>query len=62
MIVATWLRASLAFFVLNTLLTFENRWPGLGVLYMPRLSFELCLGLALLAAWVAWRGVPRRCR
>jgi hypothetical protein len=55
---AAWLRAGLAFFVLNTLLTFENRWPGLGVLYMPRLSFELCLGLALLAAWVAWRGVP----
>jgi hypothetical protein len=55
---AAWLRAGLAFFILNTLLTFENRWPGLGVLYMPRLSFELCLGLALLAAWVAWRGVP----
>jgi hypothetical protein len=55
---AAWLRAGLAFFVLNTLLTFENRWPGLGVLYVPRLSFELCLGLALLAAWVAWRGVP----
>lgn len=58
MTAAPWLRAGLAFFVLNTLLTFENRWPGLGVLYMPRLSFELCLALALLAAWVAWRGVP----
>lgn len=57
MTAAPWLRAGLAFFVLNTLLTFENRWPGLGVLYMPRLSFELCLGLALLAGWVAWRGV-----
>lgn len=58
MTAAAWLRVGLAFFALNTLLTFENRWPGLGVLYMPRLSFELCLGLALLAAWVAWRGVP----
>ncbi len=58
MTAAAWLRAGLAFFVLNTLLTFENRWPGLGVVYMPRLSFELCLGVALLAAWVAWRGVP----
>ncbi|MGX5653047.1 hypothetical protein ACWKW4_22580 [Hydrogenophaga borbori] len=56
--VKVWLRAGLAFFVLNTLLTFENRWPGLGVRFMPRLSFELCLGLALLAAWVAWRGAP----
>jgi hypothetical protein len=55
---AAWLRAGLAFFVLNTLLTFENRWPGLGVAYQARLSFELCLGLALLAAWVAWRGLP----
>jgi hypothetical protein len=55
---AVWLRAGLAFFVLNTLLTFENRWPGLGVAYQARLSFELCLALALLAAWVAWRGVP----
>lgn len=55
---AAWLRAVLAFIVLNTLLTFENRWPGLGVLYLPRLSFELCLALALLAGWVAWRGTP----
>ncbi len=58
MSVAAWLRAGLAFFVLNTLLTFENRWPGLGVAYQARLSFELCLALALLAGWVAWRGVP----
>jgi len=52
-----WLiRFGLTFGVLNTLLTFENRWPGFGVLYMPRLSFELCIGVALLMAWVAWRG------
>lgn len=55
-------RAALAFLVLNTLLTFENRWPGFGVMYMPRLSFELCLGLALLALWVAWRGAPSPCQ
>ncbi|NCT95985.1 MAG: hypothetical protein GXD23_01340 [Comamonadaceae bacterium] len=58
MTAATAGRAALAFVLLNTLLTFENRWPGLGVRFMPRLSFELCLGLALLAAWVAWRGAP----
>ncbi|QHE86183.1 sulfatase-like hydrolase/transferase [Hydrogenophaga sp. BPS33] len=52
-----WLwRFTLAFGVLNTLLTFENRWPGFGVHVMPRLSFELCVGVALLLAWVAWRG------
>jgi hypothetical protein len=50
------LRFALAFGLLNTLLTFENRWPGFGVAYMPRLSFELCLGVVVLMAWVAWRG------
>ncbi|MDR7148969.1 hypothetical protein J2W49_000897 [Hydrogenophaga palleronii] len=50
------LRFGLAFGVLNTLLTFENRWPGFGLLYMPRLSFELCIGVAMLMAWVSWRG------
>lgn len=50
------LRFVLAFGLLNTLLTFENRWPGFGVAYMPRLSFELCLAVVLLMAWVSWRG------
>ncbi|MDR7095597.1 hypothetical protein [Hydrogenophaga laconesensis] len=50
------LRFCLAFALLNTLLTFENRWPGFGVRYMPRLSYELCLALVALMAWVAWRG------
>lgn len=54
---AAWLlRFGFAFALLNTLLTFENRWPGFGVLYMPRLSFELCLMVAALMGWVAWRG------
>ena len=54
---ADWLlRFGLAFAVLNTLLTFENRWPGFGVLYMPRLSFELCLAVVVLMGWVAVRG------
>jgi Sulfatase len=50
------LRFALAFGLLNTLLTFENRWPGFGVAYMPRLSFELCLAMVALMAWVAWQG------
>lgn len=46
----------LAFFVLNALLTFENRWPTAGVRFGPRLSFELC-GLVLgLLLWTQWRG------
>ncbi|MBT9464647.1 sulfatase-like hydrolase/transferase [Hydrogenophaga sp.] len=50
------LRFALAFGLLNTLLTFENRWSGFGVAYMPRLSFELCLAVVALMGWVAWRG------
>lgn len=55
-----WLRFGLAFLLLNTLLTFENRWPGFGVRYMPRLSFELCLAVLALMVWVVWRGVPSK--
>ena len=59
--VAWCLRFGLTFALLNTLLTFENRWPGFGVLYMPRLSFELCLMVVALMAWVGWRGdISRR--
>ena len=50
------LRFVLAFGLLNTLLTFENRWPGFGVAYVPRLSFELCLAMVALMGWLAWRG------
>lgn len=54
---AGWLlRFGLAFAFLNALLSFENRWPGFGVHPMPRLSFELCLAVAALMGWVAWRG------
>ena len=50
------LRFVLAFALLNTLLTFENSWPGFGVAYMPRLSFELCLAVVVLMGWVVLRG------
>ncbi len=55
-VLSWWWRFALAFWLLNTLLTFENRWPGFGVGYMPRLSFELCLAVVALMGWVAWRG------
>jgi hypothetical protein len=59
--IAWGLRFGLALALLNTLLTFENRWPGFGVLYMPRLSFELCLMVVALLVWVGWRGdISRR--
>jgi hypothetical protein len=57
---AWWLHFGLALALLNTLLTFENRWPGFGVHYMPRLSFELCVMVVALMVWVAWRGSPSR--
>jgi len=54
---AGWLlRFAAALFLLNLLFTFENLWPGLGGLSVPRLSFELCLAVLALMGWVAWRG------
>ncbi len=53
--VAWALRVALALFALNLLLSFENLPPA-GVRFGPRLSFELCVGVLGLAAWVAWRG------
>ena len=50
------LRVALALGLLNVLLSFENRWPGFGVTLRPRLSIELCVLLAGLIAWQAWRG------
>lgn len=49
------LSVGLAFFFLNSLLTFENHWPGFGVHWRPRLSFELCLGVLALMGWMTWR-------
>lgn len=46
--------------VLNILLTMGNRWPGIGVVLHARLSIELVLGVALLAAWIGLRGLPSR--
>lgn len=43
----------LSFLFLNTLLTFEHRWPGAGVRFGARLSFELCLGVLGLMGWMA---------
>lgn len=55
------LAAVAAFALLNALLTFENRWPTLGVRFSPRLSFELCMGVLAMLGWIAWRGpLPRR--
>jgi hypothetical protein len=54
-------RFALAFFVLNAMLTFENLWGTAAVRFGPRLSFDLCMALAGLIAWVAWtRRMPGR--
>lgn len=49
-------RTGAAFLLLNALITFETLWPGPWVRPGLRLSFELCLGVLVLMAWVAWRG------
>ncbi len=54
---AAWaLRFGAAFAGLNALLTFENLPGSAAIRLGQRLSFELCVGVALLLAWVAWRG------
>jgi hypothetical protein len=58
---ALWLvGAAVPFVLLNTLLTFENRWPGAGVRLGQRLSYELCVGVLLLSLWLAWQGPAGR--
>jgi hypothetical protein len=50
----------LALFVLNSALTFQNRWPTVGVRWVPELSIELAALLLGLVFAVAWRGGPAR--
>lgn len=50
------LRFALPLVPLNALLTMENIWPTLWVRPGLRLSFELCMAVLALGAWVALRG------
>ncbi|CDH44483.1 putative Sulfatase [Candidatus Contendobacter odensis Run_B_J11] len=50
----------LALFILNSALTFQNRWPTVGVRWVPELSIELALLLLVLVLIAAWRGAPGR--
>ena len=53
-------RLFLALLLLNSALTFQNRWPTVGVRWVPELSLELAALLLALAVLAAWRGVPGR--
>jgi len=53
-------RICLALLLLNSALTFQNRWPTIGVRWVPELSLELAVLLLALALLAAWRGVPGR--
>lgn len=55
---AGWLRVLLPLLFLNSLLTFGNDWPGLGVRFDLLLSVELCLAASVLLVWVGKRGQP----
>ncbi len=48
----------LALFILNSALTFQNRWPTVGVRWVPELSIELAALVLILV--VTRRGMPRR--
>lgn len=53
-------RPLLALFVLNSALTLQNRWPTVGVRWVPELSVELAALLLALALAAAWREVSGR--
>ena len=58
---AVWaLRFGASFLLLNALLSFENQPGSAALRFGQRLSFELCVGVAALLAWVAWRGALGR--
>ncbi|MFO1422592.1 MAG: hypothetical protein U1F70_02910 [Candidatus Competibacteraceae bacterium] len=46
----------LALVILNSTLTFQNRWPTVGVRWVPELSVELAALLLGLVLATAWRG------
>ncbi len=54
------LRVFLALLLLNSALTFQNRWPTVGVRWVPELSIELAVLLLALAVLAAWQGTPGR--
>ncbi|HCK81829.1 MAG TPA: hypothetical protein PK880_09945 [Candidatus Competibacter sp.] len=54
----TFFKVLLGLFVLNSALTFQNRWPTVGVRWVPELSTELAGLLLALGLAVAWRGLP----
>ncbi|MDG4597083.1 MAG: hypothetical protein P9F75_15585 [Candidatus Contendobacter sp.] len=45
-----------ALFILNSALTFQNRWPTVGVRWVPELSVELAALLLGLVLATSWRG------
>ncbi len=45
-----------ALFFLNSALTFQNRWPTVGVRWVPELSIDLAALLLALVLAAAWRG------
>ncbi len=54
------LKLLFALFLLNSALTFQNRWPTVGVRWTPEGSLDLIVLLLALAALIAWRGKPGR--
>lgn len=54
------LKLLLALFLLDSALTFQNRWPTAGVRWAPEFSIELAVLLLALALAITWRGAPGR--
>lgn len=52
----------LALFLLNSALAFHNRWPTVGVSWVPELSLDLTILLGVLVLLAAWRPLGRGAR
>ncbi len=58
----TTVKLLLALFLLNSALVFHNRWPTVGVRWVPELSLDLAILLGVLVLLAAWRPLGRGVR
>ncbi len=56
-----WLKLLFALFILNSVLIFQNRWPTVGVRWVPELSIELVALLLVLVFIVVRQGLVGPC-
>ena len=58
--ISIFIKLLVALLTLNSALTFQNRWPTVGVRWTPELSIDLAVLLLVLALAAAWRSLAGR--